>query len=366
MSTRFPFPASSAPRGLDADSHVFGQPSPDWATPEHRFPASAMLEATAPAGSEALDALRTAGYFTLPANRSTISLSSASQALLPSLPSSLAVAADKQTVVILDTGISSTVDNLLYQYDFYANDGNASTTATHGSIVASQVLAADSDANIIMLKVAADGANSISVAAVDTALDWVAKYASALNIAAVNLSFGANNTVSQETVTSLSDEFAILDALDVAVVVAAGNAGVKNGVSALASDRHVIVVSASDGRGNFASFSNRDADLTDLVADGVGIITSTGSTVSGTSFSAPLVAGAIAEVKGAFYTSYGRELTVAESLQLLQATANAMNTRGEVAGTSSGAGAGYVELDLASALAAIGNLTELQLIGISV
>ncbi|MCM8623706.1 MAG: hypothetical protein NFW16_18720 [Candidatus Accumulibacter sp.] len=137
-----------------------------------------------------------AGY-TL-ASRPDLSRSgSSASAALPSLPDGVRVSADKQTVVILDTGVSSAIDNLIYQYDFYAHDSSAATTETHGSIVASQVLAADSEANIVMLKVAADGSGTISLAAADAALDWVAKYAQQLNIAAVNLSFGASSVVSR-------------------------------------------------------------------------------------------------------------------------------------------------------------------------
>lgn len=328
------------------------------------IPSTELATPPAAMAGDNLEAMRAAPRY-IPPSHTVITTPSTPATSSPTLPSGLTVSADRQTVVVLDTGISSTVGNLIYQYDFYSNDSNASSSATHGSIVASQVLAADSDVNIVMLKVAADGSDSISLTAVDAALDWVAKYASTLNIAAVNLSFGASATVSSETATTLSDEFATLSALDVAVVVAAGNSGAKAGVSALASDSHVIAVSASDGSGNFASFSNRDADLTDLVADGVDIATRSG-TVSGTSFSAPLVAGAIAEVKDAFYTAYGRELTVDEAMLLLQATADAMNTSGEVAGTSSQAGQGYVQLDLADALSTIGNLAELKLIGIAV
>jgi len=303
-----------------------------------------------------------AGY-TL-ASRPDLSRSGLSaSAALPSLPDGVRVSADKQTVVILDTGVSSAIDNLIYQYDFYAHDSSAATTETHGSIVASQVLAADSEANIVMLKVAADGSGTISLAAADAALDWVAKYAQQLNIAAVNLSFGASSVVSRETVTSLSDEFETLSNLDVAVVVAAGNSGARSGVSALASDSNVICVSASDGEGTFASFSNRDADLTDLVADGMDIAYM-GSVVSGTSFSAPLVAGAIAEVKSEFYASYGHELSSNEALHLLQATGDALNRTGEVAGTSASAGSGYVELDLTGALGAVYDLAALAALGI--
>lgn len=276
------------------------------------------------------------------------------------------VAADKQTVVILDTGIGTSIANLIYQYDFYANDNNAknTTTSNHGSIVAKQVLAADADVNLVMLKVAADGTDSISMAAVDRALDWVVSNAKLLNIAAVNMSFGAAQVVTSATTTEVSDEYASLKTLDVAVVVAAGNAGSKVGVSALASDVNAIAVSASNNDGIFASFSNRDADLTDLVADGVNILAPNGTLVSGTSFSAPLVAGAISEVKDAFYTAYGRELTVVESLHLLQSTADAMSTTGEVVASTGGYGTGYGQLDLGAALDAIQNPTELALIGI--
>lgn len=283
---------------------------------------------------------------------------------VPSTPSTPTVTADKQTVVILDTGISSTISNLIYQYDFVGTDGSASTTVSHGSIVASQVLAADGEANIVVLKVA-DDAGNISTSAVDSALDWVAQYASQLNIAAVNLSFGERSVVSTETVSSLSDEFATLSNLDVAVVVAAGNSASKSGVSALSSDANVICVSASNGDGVFSTYTNRDADLTDLVADGTNVAYG-GSTVSGTSFSAPLVAGAISCLKDAFYTTYGYELTVKQALQVLQATGDAMSSSGEVAGTSASAGKGYVDLDLTHSLAAIHDVAELALIGINV
>lgn len=285
---------------------------------------------------------------------------------LPSLPSGLSVSADKQTVVILDVGMGSDIGNLIYQYDFYSGDSSARNTSAsnHGSLVASQVLAADGEANIVILKVAADGSDSISLEAVDTALDWVVANAKALNVAAVNLSFGASATTTTATTTSLSDEFASLKTLDVAVVVAAGNAGAKAGVSAIAADVNAIAVSASDGAGAFASFSNRDVDLTDLVADGVDIATAAGK-VSGTSFSAPLVAGAIAEVKAEFFATYGREASVGEALLLLQKTGDAMSTGGEVAAASGSYGSGYAQLDLESALAAIHSPTQLALIGIS-
>lgn len=281
----------------------------------------------------------------------------------PAYPPS--VSANQQTVVILDTGLGTGISHLLYQYDFYAQDGNAQnrTASNHGAIVASEVLAADPNANLVMLKVAADGSDTLSALAIERALDWVAEHAKALNVAAVNLSFGDSQLSSSAAHSVYSDRFARLQSLDVAVVVAAGNEGAKTALTTMASDSSVIAVSASNGDGVFASFSNRDADLTDLVADGVGIV-SGNSRVSGTSFAAPQVAGAIASVKAAFLSAYGREPTVSESLQLLQATGDRMNTSGEVQASGGGFGRGYVQLDLAQALDAIGHPAELALIGI--
>jgi hypothetical protein len=275
------------------------------------------------------------------------------------------VSASQQTVVILDTGLGTGIGHLLYQYDFYAQDSNAQnrTASNHGAIVASQVLAADPNANLVMLKVAADGSDTLSTQAIERALDWVAEHAKALNVAAVNLSFGDSQLSSSAGHSVYSDRFARLQALDVAVVVAAGNDGSKTALTTMASDNSVIAVSASNGAGVFASFSNRDADLTDLVADGVGIV-SGNSRVSGTSFAAPQVAGAIASVKEAFLSAYGREPTVSESLQLLQATGDRMGTSGEVQASAGGFGRGYVQLDLAQALDAISHPAELALIGI--
>lgn len=266
-----------------------------------------------------------------------------------SIPS---VGRDQQTVVILDAGVREPISNLIYQYDFHDRDTDVRTDNIHGSLVASRVAASDPSANIVFFKVSPDNADSVSSTAVTAALNWVIRYAHQLNVAAVNLSFSDGKVVSAPTTSIYSSLFAKLKSLDVGVVVSAGNEGSKTGVSTFASPETVVAVSASDGRQSFASSSNRDADLTDLVALGQNV-SFLGNSYNGTSISAPLVSGAISAVKDAFFETYGRETTVAESLLLLQQTGKAMRLAGEVAGTSPGAGKGYVELDLARALAAV-------------
>lgn len=337
-----------------------------WGWPSPANQASALARALHKQVSDALAKATGSAWLQAPGTTDADTAVAPASPVTATTPASLpAVGADQQTVVILDTGLSTHIGNLIYQYDFYAQDGNAQnrTASDHGTLVASQVLAADRSVNLVMLKVAADGSDTLNSAAIERALDWVAAHAKALNVAAVNLSFGDSQLSSTASHSVFSDRFARLQTLDVAVVVAAGNNGAKSALTTIASGSNVIAVSASNGDGVFASFSNRDADLTDLVADGVGIV-SGNARVSGTSFAAPQVAGAIAHVKDAFFTTYGRELTVSESLQLLQATGDRMNTAGEVPAEGGGFGKGYVQLDLAQALDTISHPAELALIGI--
>lgn len=271
---------------------------------------------------------------------------------------------EQQTVVILDAGIREPIPNLIYQYDFHDGDNDASTGNVHGSLVAHQVLASDPNTNIVLFKVSPNNSDNVSSLAVTAALNWVVRYAKQLNVAAVNLSFSDGKVVSKPTDSIYSPLFTQLVDLDVAITVSAGNEGSKTGVSTFASSESVIAVSSSDGRQSFTSLSNRDADMTDLVAPGQNIVFGSNS-YSGTSLSAPLVAGAISTVKQGFFDTYGREATVPEAMLVLQNTGQPMRLAGEVSGTTAKADQGYVELDLAQAQAAIARPDLLSSFGLT-
>lgn len=272
---------------------------------------------------------------------------------------------NEQTVVVIDVGIKNDIGNLLYAYDFYGMDADARNSNLHGSLVASQVLSADPNSNIVLLKIAPDGTDTIESLAIYRALDWVIQNAAQLNVAAVNMSIGTTPTSLQGATSNYSHYFSMLKDMGVATVVAAGNDGRKDALSLFGAGDETIAVSASDGLRNFIGSSNRDADLTDLVADGYKV-SYQGQLYSGTSLAAPVVAGAIAEIQGQFFESYSRKLSVDEALRLLQASADPMKTASEVAGNSPGEDTGYVQVNLDKALQTIHNREALTSIGISV
>lgn len=272
---------------------------------------------------------------------------------------------NKQSVVVIDVGIKNDIPNLLYAYDFYGMDADARNSNIHGSLVASQVNTADPDSQIVLLKISPDGSSDIDSLAIHRALAWVVQNATQLNVASVNLSIGTTPTSQPGATSSYTHYFSQLKALGVATVVAAGNDGLKDALSLFGAGDDTIAVSASDGLRNFISSSNRDADLTDLVADGYKVPYQ-GQLYSGTSLAAPLVAGAIAELQAHFFDRYSRELTVDEVLRLLQSSADPMKTTAETAGNSPGEDTGYVQLNLNRAIQTISSREALASIGITV
>ncbi|MEU1723594.1 S8 family peptidase [Actinomadura sp. ATCC 39365] len=155
------------------------------------------------------------------------------------------------------------------------------------------------------------------------ALEYVARVAAAQHVAAANLSLGGGgpyreNCDSDPSAAGLKPDFDTLISLGVAPVVAAGNNGFPDGVSAPACISSAVAVGATDDRDAVADFSNR-GPLLDLLAPGVGIRSSvpddTYADKSGTSMATPHVAGAFALMRQAY-----PNFTVAQSLQRLQAT----------------------------------------------
>ncbi|MEO1456475.1 MAG: S8/S53 family peptidase [Pseudomonadota bacterium] len=233
-----------------------------------------------------------------------------------------------QTIVVIDDGLSPFYDqsSTVFSYDFAGfNDPDASvdTVNSHGSWVAQTALGVAGEADIIHLKVFPDSGAGASLNDIDQALDWVIQNGEEYNVTAVNLSLGFGNTT-DPAVTGLSEELAILDDMGIYTVVAAGNDGdvYEEGVNILAADPNAIAVSATDSGNEFASFSQRDAELTDIAAIGVGVPVETvgGATgsVNGTSFAAPYVSGTAARLQEASETINGERLTDEEFLEILR------------------------------------------------
>lgn len=157
------------------------------------------------------------------------------------------------------------------------------------------------------------------------ALEYVSRVVRTHNIAAVNMSLGGGRPYSQAcdadpSAGAVKSEFDTLVGLGVAPVVAAGNSGFTNGVASPACISTAVTVGATDDADALAPFTNR-GPLLDLFAPGVAINSAVPDDVygdkSGTSMSAPHVAGAFALMRQRF-----PEFTVAQSLQRLRDTGN--------------------------------------------
>ena len=140
------------------------------------------------------------------------------------------------------------------------------------------------------------------------------------NIASANMSLGGGQNLATCDASNAALKAAIdtLRSVRIATVIAAGNDGYTNAISAPACISTAVSVGATDDADNIASFSNR-APFMSLFAPGVAIGSSvpTGAfaAFSGTSMAAPLVAGAWALVM-----QQNPAFTVTQALSLLQTT----------------------------------------------
>lgn len=172
----------------------------------------------------------------------------------------------------------------------------------HGTSVAGVVRNLNPNVKIMVLKFQNDqglGYTGAAATAINYATNMKLK---GVNISAINLSWGGG------TSSSLVLQNAIKRASDagIVVVIAAGNNADNNDITPRYPSNYrfdnTISVTAVDSNLNVAGFANYGKQSVDIAAPGVGVLTSlTGNNygyMSGTSFAAPSVAGAVSLLKG--------------------------------------------------------------------
>ena len=152
-----------------------------------------------------------------------------------------------------------------------------------------------------------------------SAFEWIFKQRGDFKIAAVNASWGVGAEKApcgQDN--PMAQAFNLVRAADIAVVAAAGNAGLKDSVGIPACLPSAISVGASTNQDQVANFSN-SASFLDVLAPGVDILSSLPGgkfiSYSGTSMATPQVSGAIAALRSVRPTA-----TVDEVLKALVET----------------------------------------------
>ena len=238
------------------------------------------------------------------------------------------------TVVVVDSGAGTYYheSNVIYDHDFADgdDDGRDPRIFSHGAQVADVVTDTAVDAQIIHLKVFEDFASGGKLADVEAALQWVIANANAYDVAAVNLSIGYGD-VNQPTQTQLSDELSAIKAAGIVTVVSSGNDDRENtadGINVLAANDDVIAVGALDRAETARAAWSQHGDLLDVYAPGEDVMVdmpwfySGERAVSGTSFAAPKVAGAVAIVQEAAISEYGQALSPSQFEYLLSVSAH--------------------------------------------
>ncbi|MES2922157.1 MAG: S8 family serine peptidase [Verrucomicrobiota bacterium] len=202
------------------------------------------------------------------------------------------------SIAVLDTGVTSNraFSSAITWQNLVDLPANLTTQSGHGTAVASMIIGTDSltpgvapGASIVSIRIANDAGQSDSFLLAQGI------------VAAVNAGAGLINISMGSFGDSLLVRNAIAYARDAGalIVAASGNNGL-NQVSYPAANDGVIAVGAVDALGNHLNFSNTGPQVS-ISAPGFEVNAAwTGNqaaSVSGTSFSAPIIAGAIAAVK---------------------------------------------------------------------
>lgn len=232
------------------------------------------------------------------------------------------------TVAVLDTGVDYTLSafgscsapggdcSVVFAQDF-ATEDNLADAGGHGTTVAATVLGVAPGTKIAALDVF-DGSGAYSSDIIE-AINWAISNRATYDIVAINMSLGGSTKYTSACNNNTTNPFrpAIVSARNagIAVVVSSGNDGYTDGVSIPACTGEAVSVGAvydanvggvtwsactdsTTAADKVTCFSNSASFMT-MLAPGA-LITAVGSTVGGTSFSAPMVAGAVAVMAEAF------------------------------------------------------------------
>jgi thermitase len=232
------------------------------------------------------------------------------------------------TIAILDSGIDPTHPDLCSKmvpgYNFYDNNTDTADVYGHGTKVAGVAAAVSNndqgvasvacEAFLMPLRVTGNDGYAYT-STLSKGLIWAADHGARV----MNMSFSSVAGIS--TITSAAQYARNQGSV---VVAAAGNSGCYDSTP---ENPYMISVSATDSAYNLASFSSR-GEYVDLAAPGVDIYTTVMGggydSVSGTSFSSPVVAGVVALIMSA-----NPSLAPAEVEQILLATADDLGDAGK-------------------------------------
>ena len=220
-------------------------------------------------------------------------------------------------VAVLDTGVSAhdALRSGIRSLELVAMPENLADWNGHGTAVASLIAGGDGltpgvapAAEIFSVRVADDAGNSNSFVLAEGIIKAVDAGAKVINISMG--SFGDS--------AIMRDAIAYADQRGVLLVAAVGNNGIER-VTYPAAYESVIAVGAVDATGEHLDFSNSGSSV-DLAAPGYGVNAAwsgnEAARVTGTSFSAPIVSGAVAALMSQ------KNLSARQAYELLSANLN--------------------------------------------
>lgn len=211
---------------------------------------------------------------------------------------SITTGASNVVIAILDTGVDGTHEDLASKlvlgWNIYNNNSNTSDVGGHGTAVAGTAAAVSNNGVgvasvcwgcMIMPIRVSDGSTGATYSAIASGLNWAADHGARV----ANISYIVSESA---TVTSSAKYFQGKGGI---VTSSAGN---YSTFSSASDNPYILTVSATDYNDALSGYSNTGNNV-DLAAPGNSFSTIKGGTydsVSGTSFSAPIVAGVAALV----------------------------------------------------------------------